>query len=238
MIRATLLLWLLPVAALAQVSVNRGALDQLQPAAPASSAPASSTPTRTQPARPLAPRTASRPSHTSPAAASAPASPAKPKPKPRAVSVAPAPPPVAVLPPPAEAPKPAVTPPPPPVPIVADAVGEVTVINAGVRITFGSGKADLNQTTVNGIIAVARQVKADPNTDLTVFAYATGVPEDPSTPRRLSLSRALAVRAVLISEGITSTRIYVRALGAAPSDGPADRVDIVRAGTPTSDAKP
>ena len=57
-------------------------------------------------------------------------------------------------------------------------------------------------------------------------AYAAGSPEDPSTPRRLSLARALAARAVLINEGIASTRIYVRALGSAADDGPADRVDL------------
>jgi len=57
-------------------------------------------------------------------------------------------------------------------------------------------------------------------------AYAAGRPEDPSTARRLSLSRALAVRAALMADGISSNRIYVRALGAQASDGPADRVDI------------
>ena len=59
-----------------------------------------------------------------------------------------------------------------------------------------------------------------------VTAFAAGSPEDPSTPRRLSLARALAARAVLINEGIASTRIYVRALGSAAGDGPADRVDL------------
>ena len=81
-------------------------------------------------------------------------------------------------------------------------------------------------------------MKADPNVDLNVYAYAAGVPDDASTPRRLSLSRALAVRAVLISEGIASTRIYPRALGATATDPPPDHVDLVRAGTPPPGAKP
>ena len=60
-----------------------------------------------------------------------------------------------------------------------------------------------------------------------MVATAAGSADDPSTPRRLSLSRALAARAVLITEGIASTRIYVRALGASgPPDGPPDRVDV------------
>jgi hypothetical protein len=62
-------------------------------------------------------------------------------------------------------------------------------------------------------------------------AYAAGTPEDPSTARRLSLARALAVRSALIADGVSSTRIYVRALGAQPGgalagDAPADRVDL------------
>jgi hypothetical protein len=52
------------------------------------------------------------------------------------------------------------------------------------------------------------------------------VPEDPSTARRLSLGRALAARAVLINEGIPSTRIYPRALGATGGDTDRDRVDV------------
>jgi hypothetical protein len=67
-----------------------------------------------------------------------------------------------------------------------------------------------------------------------VPAAATSIaPEDPSSPRRLSLARALTVRSVLIAQGFASTRIYVKALGAttpALAEGPPDRVDIVVAG--------
>ena len=233
---------LLPATAMAQVSVNPGALDQLKPSAPAHATPAHPAPdaasaphtaretghheTARRPAAAAA-RPATRSSHAAP-----PPEP-KPKPKPRPVSVAPAPPPAAVLPPPIEAPKPATTPPPPPVPIVADAAGVAAPLTGGVRITFGAGSSDLNPATAKAVQDVANAVKANADADLNVFAYAAGVPDDPSTSRRLSLARALAARAVLISQGIVSTRIYVRALGSTPSDGPADRVDVVRAGTPS-----
>ena len=247
---------LLPAAALAQVSVNSGALDQLKPSAPAHTTSAHTAPAASSQAatadkattagkasaakRPASHRTTTpeRPARTS-TPPHTDAAPPKPKPKPRPVTIAPAPPPAAVLPPPVEAPKPAsAPPPPPPVPVVPDAEGEFTPIEGGVRITFGSGKSDLNPVTVNALRAVAGQVKSDPAIDLNLFAYAAGVQDDPSTSRRLSLSRALAARAVLISEGIASTRIYVRALGATPSDGPPDRVDLVRAGTPPPSPKP
>ena len=66
-------------------------------------------------------------------------------------------------------------------------------------------------------------------------ATAAGAAEDPSTPRRLSLSRALAARGVLIAEGIASPRIYVKSLGASAAaigDAPPDRVDLVVAAPP------
>ena len=44
--------------------------------------------------------------------------------------------------------------------------------------------------------------------------------------RRLSLSRALAVRTFLIDNGVRSTRIDVRALGDKAPDEPANRVDV------------
>jgi len=62
---------------------------------------------------------------------------------------------------------------------------------------------------------------------LQLKAYAGGTVETLSSARRLSLSRALAVRSFLIEQGIRSTRIDVRALGRAEDDGPPERVDIV-----------
>jgi hypothetical protein len=83
----------------------------------------------------------------------------------------------------------------------------------GIRLDFATGEADLTQATADA-----------------VKALAAGVPEDPSTARRLSLSRALAVRSALIAYGVPSERIYVHALGAQGmqgGDGPADRVDVM-----------
>lgn len=62
---------------------------------------------------------------------------------------------------------------------------------------------------------------------LQLKAYASGKGNDTSKARRLSLSRALAVRSFLIENGLRSTRIDVRALGIARDGGAPDRVDIV-----------
>ena len=47
-----------------------------------------------------------------------------------------------------------------------------------------------------------------------------------SDARRLSLKRALAIRQVLIDNGVPAERIDVRAMGGADYMGPADRVDV------------
>ncbi len=61
-------------------------------------------------------------------------------------------------------------------------------------------------------------------------AYAGVNDGTPAEARRLSLSRALAVRSFLIEEGVRATRIDVRALGAPKDDSDPERVEIIRLG--------
>jgi len=63
-----------------------------------------------------------------------------------------------------------------------------------------------------------------------IVAYAAGTNDTASQARRLSLSRALAVRSYLIEKGIASTRLDVRALGHQVDSGSPDRVDLTLAG--------
>jgi len=213
-------------AARAQVTVNPGALDTLgkpQQAAPQHRPP----PRRGQPPRPAA-REAQKPAAPStPAAAAKPAKPEKP-----AIPVAP--PAIAAIPPPVAVPL-AHPPPEPTIPLAPDAPGVASEIPNGLRVTFGPDRSDLNPATEQALRDLARTLK-DKDTSINVYAYAAGSSEDPSTPRRLSLARALAARAVLMSEGIPSPRIYPRALGpqasSAGSDEDRDRVDVI-AGNPS-----
>ena len=73
---------------------------------------------------------------------------------------------------------------------------------------------------------MAGSLSKAPALRVQVMAYASGS-DDAGKARRLSLSRALAVRSYLIEQGIGSTRIDVRALGDAAEGGPADRVDLM-----------
>ena len=195
-------------------AVNNGALDALKPTTPAP---------RTQQPTPRAPKP-NPPAPGPQAARPIPTPPVPPPPKPPPV-VPTAPPEIAAIPPAVAVPvqRP---PEPPPVPVAADAPGDATPLPPdGLRTTFGPGRSELNAATEAAIRGFARPLR-DTAQPVQVTAFAAGTPEDPSTPRRLSLARALAARAVLINEGIASTRIYVRALGAATGDGPADRVDL------------
>tara|TARA_B100001964_G_C13761685_1_gene392048 strand:- start:1 stop:201 length:201 start_codon:yes stop_codon:yes gene_type:complete len=61
---------------------------------------------------------------------------------------------------------------------------------------------------------------------MQLLAYAGEPNLSASKARRLSLSRALSVRTFLISKGVRSTRIDVRALGNKVPDGQPNRVDL------------
>jgi outer membrane protein OmpA-like peptidoglycan-associated protein len=119
---------------------------------------------------------------------------------------------------------PATAPPPPPVSDTSETKAAPTT--TGLRLAFAPDQSDLSpesSTTIKQLTASA------PPGDETVFnvqAYAPGKKDDPSTARRISLSRAMAVRSALVADGIPSARIFVRALGDQYGDGPPDRVDI------------
>jgi outer membrane protein OmpA-like peptidoglycan-associated protein len=120
-------------------------------------------------------------------------------------------------------------PPPPPVPVLPDAQGAATMLPDGVRITFGPGKSDLNPATLAAIRAIAAAAIANPAITIGITAWAPGSADDPSTPRRLALDRALAARAVLINAGIASERIRTVAKGMLDiGQAPPDRAEVVK----------
>ncbi|MBV8914291.1 MAG: OmpA family protein [Acetobacteraceae bacterium] len=227
-ITAGALLALAP-ASVAQVTVNPGALETLPSHPPAQRHPPA--PPQHQQARPASRNAQQRPAEANPppASTSPPSSPAKPA-KPEKPVVPVTPPAILALPPPVPVPL-AHPPPPPTIPAADDAPGTATPIANGVRVTFGPDRFDLNPASVAALRSFAQEVK-DKETSINVYAYAAGSSEDPSTPRRLSLLRALAARAVLMDEGIPSARIYPRALGPAGGETDRDRVDVV-AGQPS-----
>ena len=95
------------------------------------------------------------------------------------------------------------------------------------RIIFAGDGVDLPADARKNLDSIATQLEADEALRAQVKAYAAGSTTTDSAARRLSLSRALAVRGYLIEQGVRSTRIDVRALGNKSADGPKERVDVV-----------
>lgn len=91
---------------------------------------------------------------------------------------------------------------------------------------FEGGSAVLSASAREELDSLATRLNGNEQR-LKVVAYAAGQANNASQARRLSLSRALAVRSYLIDKGIRSTRIDVQAMGAPENaTGAADRVDL------------
>ncbi len=97
------------------------------------------------------------------------------------------------------------------------------------QLDFAPGSAELSASARDQLATLAERLADTPNQRIQLMAFAKGGDEGASRARRLSLSRALAVRSFLIDNGIRSTRMDVRALGDTAKAGPLDRVDIVPA---------
>jgi outer membrane protein OmpA-like peptidoglycan-associated protein len=200
----------------AQVTVDLHALQAL-PERPVASQPARSRP----PASP-SPASAAAPVMTrvAPLTSAAPVAPtpqlAVPETGPQTASINPVAPPE----PPAGAPGP------PPPPVSDKATTTAAPTTTGLRLTFAPEQADLSPDSSASIKQLAAAAPPGDDTTFNVQAYAPGKPDDPSTARRVSLSRAMAVRSALVADGVPSARIFVRALGEQYGDGPPDRVDI------------
>ncbi|MEE8333037.1 MAG: OmpA family protein [Alphaproteobacteria bacterium] len=95
-----------------------------------------------------------------------------------------------------------------------------------VQVLFDAGSAKLNTAATASMKRVADSMKSDTAMRIQLLAYAGGATTSASQARRLSLSRALAARSYLISRGVRSTRIDVRALGNKSTAGPPDRIDL------------
>jgi outer membrane protein OmpA-like peptidoglycan-associated protein len=94
------------------------------------------------------------------------------------------------------------------------------------QVSFPSGSAELDGSGQQALARVVQKLEQRPDARLQLTAYAEGTPETESQARRLSLSRALAVRRYLSERGVSGGRIEVRALGSHVPDGSADRVDL------------
>jgi outer membrane protein OmpA-like peptidoglycan-associated protein len=94
-------------------------------------------------------------------------------------------------------------------------------------VLFSPGSSVLNAEASKHISNIIKKMESDPSLRLQLVAYATSTDDNPSRARRLSLSRALAVRSNIVEKGVKSSRMDVLALGSKFKKAPGDRVDAV-----------
>ena len=108
---------------------------------------------------------------------------------------------------------------------VASAASAGTIANS---VKFATGATDLPSGSQAMLDGVAAKLMADDALRVQLVAHATGSADQAMEARRVSLARAVAVRAYLIDKGVRSLRMDVRALGNRSDDGPAsDQVDLL-----------
>ncbi len=97
-----------------------------------------------------------------------------------------------------------------------------------ISLPFAPGATDMNVKTRQVFDKEAFDLlKKNPNFRVQVQAFATPFGEGQSSARRLSLTRAISIRAYLIEKNVDPKRIDVRALGTKTGTAPLDRVDLV-----------
>lgn len=126
---------------------------------------------------------------------------------------------------PALTPSPTGAAPPAPVQTASRPVGDSA--EGAYRVLFDDKSAKISDAARTPLQELSNAMKESEDLRVQLMAYAEGTSETASQARRLSLSRALAVRSFLINQGVRSTRMDVRALGNKAESGPADRVDAV-----------
>jgi outer membrane protein OmpA-like peptidoglycan-associated protein len=96
-------------------------------------------------------------------------------------------------------------------------------------ILFAHDAADPAEAALGNLKLLAVQLNVSmvgPGSRVQIQAYGGAKGDKGSDARRLSLKRALAIRQILIDDGVPSERIDVRAMGGVDDSGPTDRVDV------------
>ena len=96
-------------------------------------------------------------------------------------------------------------------------------------VLFAGGGDEIAEADIAPLNALSAQLQQEKDLRITVLGSAPlleGMQE--SDARKLSLKRAIAVRQLLIKQGVGSNRINVRALGSDTQEVVKDRVDIIK----------
>lgn len=96
-------------------------------------------------------------------------------------------------------------------------------------LAFAPNSEDLSSSAKSQLQSIAAKMAADANKRVQIIAYAAGAKDvkNKSAARRLSLSRAIAVRTALTSAGVAPVQIDIRAMGDTGAGTEPDRVDVL-----------
>ena len=99
--------------------------------------------------------------------------------------------------------------PPPPQQIAAlpAAPNAGAVQNTELKVLFSAEETAIPEGFKGELAQLSNQLKADPNLRVSLVSHASAKGDQVSTARRISLARALAVRAYLIDQGVDNLRI-------------------------------
>ena len=95
------------------------------------------------------------------------------------------------------------------------------------RVLFPANDSRFGVDAESELLRLAGYLIQNQAQRVVLYAHAGDGGQASSDARRLSLSRALAVRTFLVDKGVSVDRIYLRPLGSGIDDGPPDRVDIL-----------
>ena len=95
------------------------------------------------------------------------------------------------------------------------------------RVSFPADGISIDAAAESELIGLAGYLNQNQAQRVVLNAHAGDSDPGSSHARRLSLSRALAIRTFLVDRGVPVDRISLRPMGNEVEDGPADRVDIL-----------
>jgi len=93
-------------------------------------------------------------------------------------------------------------------------------------VLFTRGSGNIDESVVSTLDKLSAVLLDNPDIRITLTAYADNNDSTPRDARRLSLTRALAIKDYLAAKGVGDSRIDVRAEGANTTSGYTDRVDV------------
>ncbi len=109
----------------------------------------------------------------------------------------------------------------------AAAVSDYAEKLQSLRVLFPADGIGIDTAAESELIRLAGYLNHNQAQRVVLHAHAGDSDQGSSHARRLSLSRALAIRTFLVDRGVPADRIYLRPLGSEFEDGPPDRVDIL-----------